>query len=199
MLPRTRNVVSSLARELRGVVTFDFLGLALYDQRAHTMEFCLLEATGEPVPPPQLSTEDSLAYWVVQHQQPLLIPVVEDETRFSKAMAYMRGQGIGSVCSLPLTTRQRRVGMLLAGSREPHAYHADEVTFLTLVANQVALAIDDAQNHDALQQAVALERERAGNIEASDELLRALSSVLDVREVFPQMSSIASKVIPHDG
>jgi GAF domain-containing protein len=61
---------------------------------------------------------------------------------------------------------------------------AEDVTFLSLVANQAALAIDDALNFTALQQALLVERQRTQNLEASDELLRALSPVLDIREVF---------------
>ena len=66
------------------------------------------------------------------------------------------------------------------------------MTFLRLVANQVALAIDDALNYGALQQALAAASERAQSLEASDELLRALSPVLDVRDVFPRISEIAA-------
>ena len=49
----------SLARELRPVVQFSFLGLALYDEQTHAVEPHVLEATGEPVPPPELSAEES--------------------------------------------------------------------------------------------------------------------------------------------
>jgi formate hydrogenlyase transcriptional activator len=188
----------SLARELHPVVHFDFLGVAIYDERTHVVEPHVLESTGESVPPPQIATDDSLAYWIVQHQEPLVIPVVQEETRFPHAVAYMSSQGMRSTCALPLTTSQRRVGMLLAGSREAHAYDAEDVTFLSLVSNQVALAIDDALNRDALKQALRIERERLKNLEASDGLLRALSPVLDIREVFPRISEIASTVLPHD-
>jgi len=88
--------------------------------------------------------------------------------------------------------------MLLAGSSEPNVYDAEDVTFLSLVANQVALAIDDALSYGALQQSLAVERERQQNLEASDELLRALTTVLDIREVFPRVSQIVSVVLPHD-
>jgi formate hydrogenlyase transcriptional activator len=188
----------SLARELRPVVAFSFLGLALFDEQTHAVAPYVLEASGEPATPPELSSDEQLTYWVLRHQQPLIIPVVEDETRFAQEMAYLRSQRIRSTCSLPLTTPRRRVGMLIVGSREPHTYDAEEVTFLSLVANQVALAIDDTLNYGALQQTLALERRRADNLAASDELLRALSIVLDVREVFPRVSAIARKVLPHD-
>jgi hypothetical protein len=188
----------SLARELRPVVQFSVLGLALYDEQTHAVEPHVLEATGEPVPPPELSAEEQLTYWVVQHQTPLLIPIVENETRFSQEMTYLRCQGIVSTCSLPLTTPRRRVGMLLAGSRELHVYEAKDVAFLSLVANQVALAIENAESYEALQHSLALERDRMRNVEASDELLRALATVLDVRQVFPRISQIAATVLPHD-
>src|SRR5262249_53332978 len=154
-------------------------------------------ATGERAEPPHLSSEEQLTYWVVQHQQPLIIPAVEREHRFAQEMEYLRRQGVRSTCSLPLTTPRRRVGMLIVGSREAHTYDAEEVTFLALVANQVALAIDDTQNYGALQAALGLERERLQNLDASDELLRALSPVLDIREVFSRISEIVSAVLPH--
>ena len=56
----------------------------------------------------------------------------------------------------------------------------------------------NAENYGALQQSLAVERERTRNVEACDELLRALSTVLDIRQVFPQISQIAATVLPHD-
>ena len=146
----------------------------------------------------ELPAEEQLTYWVLEHHQPLVIPLVEKEARFPEEMAYLRSQGIESTCCLPLITPQRRVGMLLAGIREPHVYDEKDVTFLSLVANQVALAIDNALNHEAVQEALRIERERLQNLEASDALLRALSPVLDIRTIFPQISEITSPLVPHD-
>jgi formate hydrogenlyase transcriptional activator len=188
----------SLARELRPVVRFTYLGLGLYDEATHSLDLRVLAAAGNPLPPPNLSPEESLTYWTVRHQAPLVIPNVEEETRFPKAMAYFRDQDVRSTCSLPLTTPRRRIGMLVAGNSEFHVYDTKEVTFLSLVANQVALAVDDALNYGALQQSLAVERERQRNLEASDELLRALTTVLDIRQVFPRISQISATVLPHD-
>jgi transcriptional regulator with GAF, ATPase, and Fis domain len=171
-----------LVHELRPVVRLSFLGLTFAD--------CAFVR--------RLDSEESLTYWTVHHQAPLVIPNIEDETRFPEAMAYFRSQEVRSVCSLPLTTSRRRIGMLMAGDSELHVYDAKDVTFLSLVANQVALAIDDAVNYGALQESLSVERERLRNLEASDELLRALSTVLDIRRVFPQVSQIAATVLPHD-
>ena len=188
----------SLARELRPVVRFSFLGLGLYDEHSNSLDLRVLEATGNPLSPPELSAEESLTYWTVQHQAPLVIPNVDEEDRFPRAMAYLRDQDVRSTCSLPLTTPRRRIGMLVAGASQVHVYDTKDVTFLSLVANQVALAIDDALNYSDLQQSLVVERERQRNLDASDELLRAISTVLDVRQVFPQISQIAATMLPHD-
>ncbi len=188
----------SLARELRPVVRFDVLGLALLDPATGTVVPHVLEGSGMQAAPPRLTGDAQLTHWVLASQAPLVIPEIALEPRFADEMAYLATHGIQSVCCLPLTTPQHQVGMLLAASRSPREYGDGDVAFLSFAANQVALAIDDAQNHDALQAALALERERFRNLTASDELLRALSGVLDVREVFNQVSSIVQPLVPHD-
>src|SRR5258707_3256284 len=65
----------------------------------------------------------------------------------------LKNRGVRSVCALPLTTVHRRLGGLAVGSIEADAYSREEVSFLSLVANQVALAVDDALNFDASQDA----------------------------------------------
>jgi transcriptional regulator with GAF, ATPase, and Fis domain len=188
----------SLARELHPVIGFSFLGLALYDEQSGGIERHVLEISGEPVLPPDVAPEESLTYWIVRQQKPLVIGDIEAEPRFPTVTAYFRSRGVRSICALPLTTRLRRVGMLLVGRPESHAYDAKDVTFLSLVANQVALAIDDALNYTAVERSLAVERQRIQNLEATDELLRAVASVLDVRQVFPRISQIADTVLPHD-
>jgi transcriptional regulator with GAF, ATPase, and Fis domain len=95
----------------------------------------------------------------LQHQRPLVIPVVEDETRFAQEIAYLRGQRAQSICALPLTTPRRRVGMLIAGSREPHTYDREEITFLSLVANDRLLSVSGAQSTTSTTNLHVVERD----------------------------------------
>ena len=106
-VPRARRAVSqpgpraAARRQLRLPRSGDLRRADQHDRAG------VLESTGEPIPPPRLVTEDSLTYWVVQHQQPVVIPLVDSETRFPQAIAYMRSQGMRSACALPLTTPRR--------------------------------------------------------------------------------------------
>jgi formate hydrogenlyase transcriptional activator len=119
---------------------------------------------------------------VYQHQQPLVIPCVETETRFPRMMALLQQYGMQSACALPLTTVHRRLGGLSLSSAHPHAYAEEEVRFLARVADHVALVIDDALNFEAAQREkdrlallLDLTNTLVANLELRD-LLRAITA-----------------------
>jgi len=142
-----------LARELRAVVNFYVMGVGIYDENAHQIHLTSYGEPGVPLKVPQFAPEETFTWWVYQHQQPLIIPSLDSETRFPAVAEMLKNRGVRSVCVLPLTTVHRRLGGLAFGSIEADAYSEEEVNFLSFVANQVALAVDDALNFDALQHA----------------------------------------------
>ena len=107
------------------------------------------------LPQPEVGTEELFAWWVYEHQQPLVIPSLEEETRFPKLVEFLARHGFQSTCAVPLTTAHRRLGALGFGSKQPSAHSEEEVHILCLVADVVAVAIDDVMNLQASQRAQA--------------------------------------------
>src|ERR1700688_803708 len=142
-----------LARELRAVVNFYVMGVGIYDENAHQIHLTSYGEPGVPLQVPQFTPEETFTWWVYHHQQPLIIPSLDSETRFLAVAEMLKKRGVRSVCGVPLTTVHRRLGGLAFGSIDADAYNVEEVNFLSFVANQVALAVDDALNFDALQHA----------------------------------------------
>src|SRR3989442_14975136 len=142
-----------LASELRAVVNFYVMGVGIYDENAHEVRLTSYGEPGVPLQVPKLAPEETFTWWVYHHQQPLIIPSLDAETRFPAVAEMLKNRGVRSVCVLPLTTVHRRLGGLAFGSIKAEAYNEEEVNFLSFVANQVALAVDDALNFDALQHA----------------------------------------------
>jgi formate hydrogenlyase transcriptional activator len=149
----SEELFSILARELRAVVNFYVMGVGIYDEKAHEMHTKSYGEPGVSLQAPKFAPEETFSWWVYQHQQPLIIPSLDAEARFPAAAEMLKNRGVRSVCALPLTTVHRRLGGLAVGSIEADAYSDEEISFLSLVANQVALAVDDALNFDALQHA----------------------------------------------
>ena len=141
-----------LTCELRGVLPFD--GIVQFDEAARKVHFhhCLDHEHPKPESV-RLAPEDTLAWWVYQNQQPLVIRDTERETLFPPMMEMFRTFGIRSACAVPLTTKHRRLGSLCIASEMLDAYSDEDVLFFSLVADQIALATDDAMNFEASERA----------------------------------------------
>lgn len=55
-----------------------------------------------------------------------------------------RGEGLNSFCDVPLVSKNRLLGVLAVAKREENAFGDEEVTFLTQVADQVAIGVENA-------------------------------------------------------
>jgi signal transduction histidine kinase len=73
-----------------------------------------------------------------------------------------------ALMGVPLVMDARVLGVLLAGTRAPHHFTADEVRLLQLVADRIALAIDHARLYEAERRAHA---EAVAAVQARDEFL----------------------------
>ena len=135
-----------LARELRQVVAFDFVAIFLYDAEKNKVRTALLETVEGPgfIIPEDFPAEETITWWVHNHQQPVVISSRDSESRFPRMMKLYEQSDLQSACILPLTTAYRRLGSLGFGGRRPNTYSSDEVRYLSLVADQVALAVDNA-------------------------------------------------------
>ena len=89
--------------------------------------------------------EQAHVSWVFECQQPAVLP--EPGRDFSGANRLLSGQGLQSGCAVPLKTTDRRLGVMFLGSQHPRPYSTEDVRFLSLVADRVALAVD-ALSHD---------------------------------------------------
>ncbi|HTV54454.1 MAG TPA: sigma 54-interacting transcriptional regulator [Terriglobia bacterium] len=150
-----KELLSDLASDLREVVNFCYLGVGIYDEETHEVRLKMFDECGGSMEAPKLAPEETLTWWVYHQQKPLVIPSLDGETRFPAPIELLRNRGIRSVCALPLTTVHRRLGGLAVGSKAANAYSEEEVRFLTLVANHVALAVDDAFSNQGLRRSEA--------------------------------------------
>src|SRR5258707_4888024 len=106
-------------------------------------------------------------------------------------------RGLRSGVCVPVFVDEKIVGVFALFSRRPHAYSPQDLALVQQLASYVAVGLAHQRLAETARRA-AVERERTASIESSVELLRTISGVLDIRTVFPQVSAIANKVLPHD-
>jgi len=180
-----------LVDELGQVIQFD--GIAQFDESANKVNWHF--GTGcrkSDRTPSDIDRDETIAAWVYRHQETVAIGTLDAETRFPASARIMRQAGLQSVCAFPLTTAHRKLGSLVIASVHRDAYSLDLVRFCGLVADQIALAMDDAINFRASQKA----QER---LELLLDLTNRAVTNLDLREVLRDISAHIRKVMQCDG
>ncbi len=156
-------LLHALAGQLEQVAHYDALSLVLHDAATDTMRLHVLE-TGEAVERNLeivLSPDDDPAGLVWRTQQPLVTSNLDELRRWPKFLERVERYGVQSYCWLPLTTARRRLGALVFTSKRTAAYDGAGLPFLQLVANQVAVAVENAlafQEIEALKEKLAEEK-----------------------------------------
>ncbi len=196
-----QDLFGALVRELHRVVRFDYIGVSIRDEKSNTFQWHCVDAETEAViaPDPELAMEESDAWWVYQNQAPLVTSLEIHDARFSKFKEILKKYGVQCVCTLPLTTAHSKVGTLSFGSKASDIYTEDEVHFLSVVAEQIALAFDNALHFDAAQasqQQLLKKSERLGLLL---ELTNHVVSNLEFRDLLRAVVASTRRVMGCDG
>src|SRR2546422_118975 len=105
--------------------------------------------------------------------------------------ADLAAHGLLSSCTVPLTTPHRALGTLGIASRRAKAYSDDDVHLLTIVADAIAVALDNALSHEQL-------REEHDRLTLLLELTNSLVSTLELRDVLTAVMRSARRVMRSD-
>jgi formate hydrogenlyase transcriptional activator len=189
-----------LAERLHRVVEFEYLNLILHDPVRNVMRLHILE-TEMPRkygPGSEFPVGETPSGWVWETQQPFILDDIEKETHFPALLQTLRENEVRSVCSLALTTAQRRLGVMSFGRSTTHTHSQTEVAFLQQVARQVAVAVDNVLNFEsaqAYQRQLARERDR---LRVLLEVNNATISKLDLHDLLNAISASLRRVIHHE-
>jgi formate hydrogenlyase transcriptional activator len=187
----TKALFRALVNELRPVIPFD--AIAQFDESSRKVNWHLCDSCPQQAPhPSEIQLEGTLPWWVAENQQAAVIADVWRETRFYFTVEQLRKNGLQSASALPLSTAHRQLGSLVIASQKLDAYSEDEVQFLALVADQIALAMDDAINFQASRRA----QER---LELLLDLTNRLISTLDLRDLLRLIAANLRGVMQSDG
>jgi formate hydrogenlyase transcriptional activator len=187
----------ALAGELSKIFRFDGIGVVQYDEAGNRTKWHLAERCRcpEAASSKEIGPEDAITSWVHRNQESIVISSVDEEIRFRSAMDQLRKCGIRSGCVLPLTTVHRRLGCLVIVSEQVNAYSEEEIEFLSLVAKQVAVAMDDALNFEMSQFAQAELRREKERLKLLLDLNNSIASNLDLRELLRAISANVRQVM----
>ena len=159
-----RELLTAIATCLRRVLEHEYTSLSLYDPasnqlRLHAIDFP--KGKGLVQEEMLLPLEGTAAGEVFRTRQPLLVsPANFGRFQADIARRFVE-EGLRSACIVPLATSNRMLGTLSLASLREGAFTQEDVDLLTQVANQVAIAVENAlayQEIDELKNKLAEEK-----------------------------------------
>lgn len=145
--------VSTIMRE---VVLQEYVCLLLYDETHRQVRLLALDSPDCPGLLPDgyvVDVADSPGGLALQTKQPVVIQRLDELRQFGHGVIRMLvSQGFQSVCALPLLSGERAIGCLNLASRREQAFPDSDIEFLTQVAGQITLAMENALAHQEITQ-----------------------------------------------
>jgi signal transduction histidine kinase len=168
-------------------LVIDYTGSSIFTLEGEELVF--LDHRG-PVPQEQLvrlhfPLEQLGAIWeTIATGSSILIPDVREETLPAQALRAALGNLLATtfhyVCSwmaVPLLLRERVIGMLVLTSKEKHAFTRHHATLTLAIANQAAIAIENARLYAQAQEVAAVEERQKLARELHDSVSQALYGI----------------------
>jgi len=190
-------IIASTAAE---VTDCEGSSILLVDPRTGQLRFeAAFGPKSEALKPVVVPLEGSLAGWVVQHREPLLIPDAQVDPRHYRQVDTAIGFTTRSLLAVPLTIRGHCIGALeVVNKREPPPLDEEDAYILSALASQAAVAIENARLLGDLQRAHAeltqLDRLKSDFIAvASHELRTPLSLILGYASFLKESLTGASR------
>lgn len=141
-------VFAAVSRCLRELLPQEYASLVLYDDTAQSFRRYALDfpdnqgALTEGV---TTHVDDSPVALACQTRRPVVVKTREEIKAFSHEVPQLLlAKGFESICTLPLLSSGRVIGCLNVASRQTNAFGEADVEFLSQVAGQIALAVDNA-------------------------------------------------------
>ena len=185
-----------LACRLQDLFKFRDIGVMLHDETRNVMRLYVLEACEDLLREPvtEVPIDGSIAGWVWQNQEPVVVSDLTNDNRFPFAKG-LRPYAAKSICCLPLTTAHQRLGTLNVWSEDVGAYDELDLELAQLVATQIAVAVDNAihfQEAQLYQQQLAKERD---TLRLMLDVNNAVASHLDLRQMLEATTKSLQRVM----
>lgn len=150
-------LVSLVMEKAQSVMKAEASSVMLINERGDMLECeVALGEVGDKVKKIQLKVGEGIAGWVAEHGEPVIIPDVSVDSRFSSKSDLSTGFKTRSILAAPMTVQDRIIGVAeVINPVDGKAFEEADLELFSTFCRQVAMAIENARMHQ-----YELEREK---------------------------------------
>ncbi len=142
-------VLRAIAESSLRLVQATDVHIFLYDEATQTFfAGTSLCSSGQTLPPVMQPRPGGITAEAVRLRRPVVIQNASESRFYANTEA--QSWGVRAIASFPLLRADAVIGAFNVAFTEPHAFSGDELRVLTLLADQAAIAVDNAKLHESL-------------------------------------------------
>jgi diguanylate cyclase (GGDEF)-like protein len=131
----------------------DTWSLLMVDDEKHELYFAIAVGdAAEMLKTVRLKVGEGIAGWVAQHGEPLIVPDVAADPRFSRRIDDMTKWQTHSIICIPLKAKHKVLGVIQLVNVGPESFAESEIFFLQALCDYAAIAIDNAKAVERIQE-----------------------------------------------
>lgn len=168
-----------IATEAGRVIDNDTFQIGRFEENLYEILYWQVNGLRQKTPQTfDLSQDSGVIGWVREHRQSLLVHDFQQEMANLPAKPrYISDSPPRSAIFIPMISGDNVLGIMAAQHPQPNRFTADDLRRLTILANQAAAAITNAQLYENAQA-------RAAQLELVGRFARQLSQIQDIDAIF---------------
>jgi formate hydrogenlyase transcriptional activator len=196
-----QELLQKICSSIREAMGNDIVDVSLFDQETGTLRAFVtnfppehpLSEKGFPIP-----LEGGPSGLAFTTGQPVFIDKPDSDRFNSELSARVFNEGYSSGGTIPLIAQGRKLGVLGIINKQENAFSEDEKELLVQVANQVAIAVDNALNFERARKAEQQARRESERSQLLLEINNAVASNLDLTDLMEAILTCLRRVFPYD-
>lgn len=185
-------LLETVYQETESVFEADAFFIALYDEEADELDYRIQVDEGKRIPPTREPLGDTLTGFVVTEKEPLLIRNYEEQGGFPSAETWGTEKISASWLGAPMRSGDDVVGVISVQAYRPDVYGDEEELLLSTIADQVAVAVENARLFEEVRSFSHVLEQRVE--ERTRELAAAMDELTEERDRMEALYRITSQL-----
>jgi diguanylate cyclase (GGDEF)-like protein len=147
------SLIEMIYQQVSRIILADTYIVSEYITKENCLIIRMLVDEGERFPPQAISGNEGFSSIVVKTRQPVLLNNLSNHTKNSQVKCVMVGKNksCASWLGVPMIAGGNLVGLISVSSYQENAFTENDQALLLNVANQAAIAVDNARHHASVE------------------------------------------------